>query len=136
MYGADTQLNVSGVVTGVSTPQRLKKTGVGTVKLTGGDDITRSKLLTLWATAGDVVLDGAHIELTSTGTTSSTVALSVHGGDVTLQNGADVQITGNTGIVEDSTLTLTGSGSLLRGPQLDAGEFSGTTANIVVENDA
>ena len=131
---AATWVYVTGVIRG--NAYRLHKTGAGTLKLNGGFSYDPSKLRTLRATAGDVVISTGYLELSSTGTTSSTAPLSVQGGDITIQNGADVQFTRSLGFVEDSTLTLTGSGSLLGGPQLDAGEFSGTTGNIVVENGA
>ncbi|KKK71071.1 hypothetical protein LCGC14_2917620, partial [marine sediment metagenome] len=106
--------NPEFVVTGViSGAYQLNKTGTGTLKLTGGDGITASSLWGLRSSNGDVVFDGAYVNLTSTDFSADTGALLARGGDITIQNGAVVNMTGANAfaIVHNAILTITGSGS-------------------------
>ncbi len=122
----------SGAITGTSD-SILRHNGAGTLTLTGGP----SSLGTLRAQSGTVVLDGASIDLNSTDFSASTGALSANSGDITIQNGADVNMAaGSYGLVQNSTLTITGIGSSLTGNRLDAGSYLGNTGSILVEDSA
>ena len=132
--GANTEFWVTGLLAGRA--YRLKKTGTGTLELTGGDDTTPSSLSTLTATSGVVLLDGARIDLTSTDFSGSTGALLAKGGDITIRSGADVQMAANGfGMVNNNTLTITGSSSV-SGGRLDAAEYADNTGSILVEDSA
>ena len=127
-----TQLEVSGRIS--ASAYRLNTTGAGTLTLSGGGAVEPSLLWSLKSESGTVVLDGAHLTLTGADTAVEYV-LRAQTGNITLQNGAVLQMgTDGLGYVEDGTLTITGSSSLY-GRQLDAGDL-GTTGNVVVEHGA
>ncbi len=69
------------------TSNTLTKTGTGTLSFTDGDEFEQSSIYKLVAEAGAVLVDGGHIDLTGDN------GLVVNGGDVTLQNAANVQLT-------------------------------------------
>ena len=123
----------AGVIDG-GTDSRLRHDGAGTLSLTGGDDTTPSRFGTLRAESGTVEVDGARINLRSTALSSSTAALLATGGDITIQNGADVQMrAASLGLVENATLTVTDSGTSLSGGTMRAGDNVGDTDRVVVE---
>jgi len=127
-------------VRGVLSGPRLDKEGNSTLLLTGGTDEFPSSLEMLRPLEGDVIIDGARLNLTSTGkNASSASALSADGGDITLRNGADVQLATNgsaTAFIENATLTVTGSGTSLTGGELRVAAFANDTGSMIVEDSA
>ncbi|WP_432799819.1 beta strand repeat-containing protein [Poriferisphaera sp. WC338] len=117
----------------------LTKTGTGTFTLTGGTDDAPSIFSALQSESGTVVVDGAHINLISTETGLQS-ALTANGGDITLQNGANVQLNNEDptelvrGFVFDgNTLTVTGSETSLTGSRI-AVQSSGSS--LIAEDNA
>jgi autotransporter-associated beta strand protein/T5SS/PEP-CTERM-associated repeat protein len=121
--GANT--TYAGILTGDSD-SILFHNGAGTLTLTGGDDITPSSIGTLRAQSGAILVDGARIDA---------IIRTLGGGDIALENGADVRMAGSPGLVQDATLFVAGSGTSLTGNRLDAAS-SGGTGSIVVEQSA
>ncbi len=115
--------------------KELKKTGNGTLELTGGGAINPLSLKVLWAANSDVVLDGATIELTNTGTSPE---MMTYGGNITIQGGADVRMTdaNGWGYVREGVLTVTGAGSSFTCDKLFASSANtyDTAGTIVVQN--
>ena len=143
--GSNTRFWVAGGLSSSSgNAYGLRKTGDGTLELTGGTDLDRSSLHHLRAVNGDVVLDGAHIDLTSADFSSVTGALLTRNGNITIQNGSHVwmDVSESYGFVDStttdtSTLTITGDGSSLTGYRLDAAGLSSSfTGSILVEHSA
>ncbi|QQE12601.1 autotransporter-associated beta strand repeat-containing protein [Planctomycetota bacterium] len=119
---------------GGDEPSRLTKVGSGTFTLAGGTAANPMNFGILDSEDGEVVLDGAHINLSSTEYINR-AALLVSGGDITLQNGAAVQLDEQNGhaFVDENTLTITGSNTLLTGSRLDV---FGDTGNVIVQDNA
>lgn len=129
------QLEVTGILTG----SLLNKSGTGTLLLTGGTSGSPSTLETLRPLDGTVIVDGGRLNLTSTTFAPGSPSLWSTGGDITLRNGADVQMAtgGDAGaIIDNGTLTVTGSGTSLTGRRLDTAENSANTGSIIVEEGA
>ncbi len=125
----DASTAYSGVITGASD-SILRHNGTGTLTLTGGTDATPSSFGALRSQSGAVVIDGARIDFSSG-------ALRADAGDITVRNGAGVQMaTGSTGVATNSTLTVTGSGTSLGGHRLDAAQPAASTGSVVVEDGA
>jgi|GEM_PF-6950520 len=121
----------------VITGNKLTKTGIGTLLLTGGDNTTPSSLATLQPNGGETIVDGARLDLTSTVFSLADAALTANAGDITLRNAADVRLAaGSFGFIQNATLTVTGSGTSLTGSRLDAAPTPGSTGSIVVEESA
>ena len=135
IFNRSDDLTFGGAIDGTGS---LTQAGAGTLTLTGGDDATPSNVGTLRAQSGAVVLDGARIDLTSNTTAWESGALVAYGGDITIQNGADVQMTAAAplGLVEYGVLTITGIGSSLTGHRLDTAQDGGSTGSILVEDSA
>ncbi|MCP4708766.1 MAG: hypothetical protein GY869_09090, partial [Planctomycetes bacterium] len=112
--------------------KRIRKTGTGTVSFAGGDEFTQSSIYSIQSNEGAVLIDGAHINLTSTVFGSGDGALEVEGGDVTIQNGAVVQGDSSYTLVKQATLTITGNGSSFSGKNLNT--YAGS--DVIVENEA
>ncbi|QQE12599.1 autotransporter-associated beta strand repeat-containing protein [Planctomycetota bacterium] len=93
---------------------RITKAGTGTFTLTGGTDDDPSEIGILSSEDGEVILDGAHVNLKSIYSNTKS-ALYANGGNVTLQNGADVELHPLSGYawVQDGALSITGEGSQL-----------------------
>jgi len=129
----------SGVLAG-ATNSILNHDSVGTLTLTGGNAGTPSSFGRLHALDGLLMVDGARINLNSDRRGYSRAALFVKGGDITLTNGADVRVTGTAegrGTIDgDSTLTLSGAGTVLTCNELFAGDNSSETGHILVQNEA
>ncbi|QQE12597.1 autotransporter-associated beta strand repeat-containing protein [Planctomycetota bacterium] len=138
----DSDTTFAGVITGTgdafSASSRLVKQGSGTFTLTGGTDGDPSTIYSLFSEEGTITLDGARLDLTSNEYNSVNPALSASGGDVILQNGADVQFTGGTaniGLVTGSTLTVT-SGASLTGNAIEVRQSALRDGRIIVEDSA
>ncbi len=133
------QIEVDGDLTG----PRLTKTGSGILLLTGGTSGDPSTLETLRSEAGEVIISGedggGRIDLTSPTFTLGRAAMSTDGGDITIQNGADVRMPTSTdafGFINNSTLTVTGSGTSLVGYRLDVAELSSHSGSMVIKSGA
>ena len=126
----------SGVITGDNN-SILRHNGAGTLTLTGGDGVTPSDLGVIRSISGVVVFDGAHVDLTSNSLQPGGQALLATAGDVTLQNGTVVQITGiSSGSVRDGTLLVTGNTTSLTGGRFTVAPGSTHTGSAVLEQGA
>ncbi|QQE12262.1 autotransporter-associated beta strand repeat-containing protein [Planctomycetota bacterium] len=123
---------------GGDEPSKLTKVGSGTFTLTGGTEDATSTFDILDSEDGSVVLNGAHINLTSTGEDTQSALLAT-GGNIALQNGTVVQLDDEDGeaLVRGNTLTLTGEDTSLSGYQMTVFENNdGSTGNLVIEDNA
>ncbi|MCO6043623.1 autotransporter-associated beta strand repeat-containing protein [Aeoliella sp. ICT_H6.2] len=125
----------AGGITGTSDSV-LRQAGTGTLTLTGGTDTTPSSFGSLRSQNGQIVVDGARIDLTSSVASSVVSALTVNDEPVTLQNGADVRVTTGYTYVQDTTLTITGSDTRLESDYVQTSGLPGSPALIQVENNA
>ncbi len=110
---------------------KLTKDGAGTLRFTEGDEYIQSSINSLIVLDGTVLIDEAHILLTST-----TAGFKVKGGVLTLQNAANVETTGginSRGEVNSGTLKVSGNDTSLTTPTLLAGKNSSDSGNIIVE---
>ena len=130
--GADTIY--SGRILG-TTDSILSHDGAGTLTLTGS---SISNFGTLRAESGAVVVDHAGMFLSSTDVSFTTGALLATGGDITIGNGAVVQMpTGSVGFVLDGALAVTGTNSSLSGgDRLFVAHHANTTGSLLVEDSA
>ena len=122
----------SGVITGSDT-SRLRHVGTGTLTLTGGTLATPSSfgLLQTETAGGEIIVDGAHVNLTSPNGTPDS-PLRARNGDITLRNGAEVDTTMANGTVwvQDAKLTITGAGTSLSARRF---EVVGATGEMIVQ---
>lgn len=123
----------AGVITG-NIDSKLLHNGFGTLILSGGSPETPSSFGSLRTENGLVEVDGGHLSLTSLDLVAATnAALSVSNSAITLRNGATVQLAADSASnIDQSTLTVTGSGTALTGSRME----TIATSNIVVEEGA
>ncbi|QQE12265.1 autotransporter-associated beta strand repeat-containing protein [Planctomycetota bacterium] len=109
--------------------------GSGTVIKTGDSEFTldgtRSTFGSLFSQGGTVILDGINLDLTD----SYTEALVANGGDIILENGADVWLDGQT-LVQGNALTITGSDTLLTSDGVTVINGDDSVGNLTVEDAA
>lgn len=126
----DGAMTLSGAISGLSL---LRNAGVGDLILTGGGSFQ-----TLFAVDGEILVDGATLDLTND---AGNTLLVRNNAGVQIQGGATVQLTGASGtnrvvIVNDGTLSVSGSGTNLTAPRLDVGPSGSGNASANVLSQA
>ncbi|WP_432799823.1 beta strand repeat-containing protein [Poriferisphaera sp. WC338] len=122
----------SGTITGDSDTLLIYD-GNGTLTFTGGTNVAPSSVGYLASDGGDLILDGAHINTTREG--SATAGLLADGGSITIQNGANVQVSAT--VVDRNTITITGDNTSFTGDaSFYVGDADSSVGHLIVQDGA